>query len=67
MARQEARVRFCKLCYAPLLENGHISRGAKEAECASICDNAESILRLYCDILEKNPRAFDYLNDYVIK
>jgi len=59
--------RFCDLCYAPLLKDGGLSSERKRAECARIRDNAAFKLTTYCHILEQNPKAFGYMDSYVIK
>lgn len=58
-------VRMCPYCFTIGVE-GHFWPGLKDGPCLSFQAQLEGLITNYCAILEENPNAFDYMNDYII-
>ncbi len=50
-------------CFATVSENGKVTQEAKNRACAAYRRSMDRFLTEYCDILEENPKAFDYMAD----
>lgn len=60
-------VRLCSLCWAQCVdEKGRLNMTLKQQVCQSIKWHIARALQHYCSVLEENPHAFDYLDNYVI-
>jgi uncharacterized protein len=57
---------LCRACFAAANSRG-LSARAKRAFCTTERANTLNALVRYCSILERNPRAFDYMNALRIK
>lgn len=52
---------FCNICFAHLSENNEYSMEKWEFNCKNIRHNYEYMLRLYCEIMESDDTALDFL------
>jgi len=55
---------FCPACFANMAEDGHLVLERTRRLCPGTRRSLERTLQAYCAILERNPRAFDYMNEY---
>ena len=58
-------VRMCPYCFTEQSEE-HTWPEIKNGACVSFRRRLENAITNYCAILEENPKAFDYMNDYAI-
>jgi uncharacterized protein len=51
----------CSICFADALSDGKFDPERKRRNCRGEREKLTSQLKTYCSILEKNPKAFDYM------
>ncbi len=56
--------RLCTACFASMAQDGHLSLERTQKICTTLRRNLSRTLHTYCAILEKNPNAFDYMQEY---
>ena len=56
-------VHFCPACFANMAEDGRLSLERTQSLCQDTRDSLARTLRAYCTILERDPQAFDYMNE----
>ncbi len=57
--------RICGLCYLSARNGSTLDKKRKAQNCRNALINYSLFLKLYCEILEKNPEFFRYMYDYV--
>jgi uncharacterized protein len=55
-------VRMCRLCFAHLVENGRYSDKKWRFSCTGSQDHYSTALKLYCEILEEDETALDFVD-----
>lgn len=58
-------VQMCPHCFTVGIA-GRFPSETKEGPCSAYRQRLEGVIAQYCSVLEENPAAFDYMNDYVI-
>ena len=56
-------VSICTVCFAHVFREGRVSIERKRRECRRVRGGLAASLKLYCTILEENPRAFEEKGD----
>jgi uncharacterized protein len=59
-------IRFCKTCYIGALKGGKLDKKTKEEECKMIKAHYSNMLRRFIEIMEENPKAFEYSRKVLI-
>jgi hypothetical protein len=59
-------VGICSLCFADAFSDGDFDPERKRRNCRSEKGRLTSQLKSYCSILEKNPKAFDYMKTITV-
>ena len=59
-------VGICSLCFADALSDGNFDPEKKRRNCRGEREKLTSQLKTYCSILEKNPKAFDYMKTITV-
>lgn len=60
-------VRLCRLCYVDAMKNGNLDLETKRVRCQWEKAALHDALVLYCEIMEGNSKAFDYVKDMVFE
>jgi len=60
-------VRFCSLCFASLAGKGILQPTLKQEGCPGIRMRVEDAFKTYASVWERNPEAWKYMDDIVIK
>lgn len=60
-------VRLCDVCCASITGEKIFSLAKKAGACARLKDSMEGALTTYCEVLERKPHAFDFMDSYMIK
>jgi uncharacterized protein len=56
-------VRFCPKCFAAFSSGGKLDKAVREVECEAYRKDLEQSFILYHEVMEKNPRGFDFLKN----
>jgi uncharacterized protein len=59
-------VHFCPACFANMAGDGHLSLERTHALCHGARQSLARTLQAYCSVIERDPQAFDYMNEYKI-
>ncbi len=59
-------VHFCPACFANIAADGHLSLDRAQALCQGTRNSLARTLQAYCTVIEQDPQAFDYMNEYKI-
>ncbi|MBU0971315.1 MAG: radical SAM protein [Proteobacteria bacterium] len=59
--------RLCSVCFASDFSSKDFYPGDLESECARIREDLNTNLIAYCQVLESNPRAFDFMQDITLE
>lgn len=60
-------IQICKICYVDTFSGGVLDMQKKEQRCADFVRSELEYIKLYCEILEKDPNGLDHLEKYVLQ
>jgi len=58
-------IRLCNFCFVAVKKGPVLDLDRKRIKCKKMKERLQASLEFYLEILEKNPRAFDFLNDII--
>ena len=56
-------VRFCSICFAHALHNGELVPRKRRWNCDNLRRKSAEMLSFYCEVLENDPHAFDFIDE----
>ena len=56
-------VRLCTTCFAHTMHDGQMTREKRRWNCDNLRAQTKALLSLYCEILEHDPTALDFISD----